>query len=221
MQISKEQLEQIKKQLIEQINTNFPEDKKLDAIEKIDSMDEEQLIEFLKQNNLIQESQTNPKQTRQCIFCSIVFGDVPSTKIGENEKAIAILELNPISEGHTIIIPKEHILEPEAMPKEALKLAQETKRNLFETLLPEKVELINSEITGHQIINVIPIYDDESMDSKRGQKTPQDLKKLKERIEKSKHIPKNIGIEKEPEKIPEQKTQVFNEKDIKLPKRIP
>lgn len=43
-----------------------------------------------------------------CLFCNIVKGDIPSHKIYENDKALAFLDINPISLGHSVIIPKEH-----------------------------------------------------------------------------------------------------------------
>ena len=43
-----------------------------------------------------------------CIFCKIVKGEIPCTKIFEDEKYLAFLDIKPIGEGHTIIIPKKH-----------------------------------------------------------------------------------------------------------------
>ena len=43
-----------------------------------------------------------------CIFCRIVKGEIPSYKIGESEKFLAFLDLSQITEGHTLVIPKEH-----------------------------------------------------------------------------------------------------------------
>lgn len=43
-----------------------------------------------------------------CIFCEIIKGNLPSTKIYEDEKTIAILDKFPLAEGHTLIIPKVH-----------------------------------------------------------------------------------------------------------------
>ncbi len=43
-----------------------------------------------------------------CPFCQIVAGELPSTKVAESEKCIAILDLNPVNFGHTLIIPKKH-----------------------------------------------------------------------------------------------------------------
>ena len=46
-----------------------------------------------------------------CVFCSIINGDIPSYKIYEDESILALLDVNPVSPGHTLIIPKEHTLD--------------------------------------------------------------------------------------------------------------
>ncbi|MFH1230304.1 MAG: HIT family protein [Planctomycetota bacterium] len=43
-----------------------------------------------------------------CIFCKIVKGEIPSTKIFEDEHNIAIFDINPITKAHTLFISKEH-----------------------------------------------------------------------------------------------------------------
>ena len=43
-----------------------------------------------------------------CIFCKIVHEDIPSYKIAETEDFLAILDIAQFTEGHTIVIPKEH-----------------------------------------------------------------------------------------------------------------
>src|SRR4030042_5676983 len=48
------------------------------------------------------------KQNKNCIFCKIVRGEIPSYKIGENGKFLAILDIARFVDGHTIVIPKEH-----------------------------------------------------------------------------------------------------------------
>ena len=44
-----------------------------------------------------------------CLFCKIVKGDIPSTKIYEDENILAFKDINPEAPVHIIIIPKEHI----------------------------------------------------------------------------------------------------------------
>jgi histidine triad (HIT) family protein len=43
-----------------------------------------------------------------CIFCKIVKGEIPCLKVYEDDKVLAFEDINPISEGHTLIIPKNH-----------------------------------------------------------------------------------------------------------------
>ncbi|MBN1170258.1 HIT family protein [Candidatus Micrarchaeota archaeon] len=43
-----------------------------------------------------------------CIFCKIASGAIPCTKVWENKKYLAFLDINPITPGHTLLIPKKH-----------------------------------------------------------------------------------------------------------------
>ena len=44
-----------------------------------------------------------------CIFCKIVTGDIPSTKVYEDDTVLAFRDINPEAPVHVIVIPKEHI----------------------------------------------------------------------------------------------------------------
>jgi histidine triad (HIT) family protein len=46
--------------------------------------------------------------TDDCIFCSIVAGDIPSRTVYESEDVLAFLDANPLAPGHTLVIPKTH-----------------------------------------------------------------------------------------------------------------
>jgi histidine triad (HIT) family protein len=43
-----------------------------------------------------------------CIFCKIVAGELPSTRIDEDERTIAFMDINPAVRGHALVIPREH-----------------------------------------------------------------------------------------------------------------
>ena len=43
-----------------------------------------------------------------CIFCRIIAGDIPSSRVYEDEDCIAMLDIGPASPGHTLILPREH-----------------------------------------------------------------------------------------------------------------
>jgi histidine triad (HIT) family protein len=55
-----------------------------------------------------------------CIFCKIVRGEIPSAKVLENEKVLAFLDINPVSKGHTLVIPKIHYGAFPEMPVEVI-----------------------------------------------------------------------------------------------------
>lgn len=44
----------------------------------------------------------------ECIFCKIVAGQIPSTRVYEDEDTLAFMDIGPIVRGHTLVIPKQH-----------------------------------------------------------------------------------------------------------------
>jgi len=46
--------------------------------------------------------------SEDCIFCQIVAGDIPSRTVYEDDTVLAFLDANPLSPGHTLVIPKAH-----------------------------------------------------------------------------------------------------------------
>jgi histidine triad (HIT) family protein len=51
-----------------------------------------------------------------CIFCSIIAGDIPSHKVFEDDRYFAFLDIFPPSKVHTLVIPKEHLADIHSMP---------------------------------------------------------------------------------------------------------
>ena len=43
-----------------------------------------------------------------CIFCKIIAGEIPSSKVYEDEKVLAFLDISQVTPGHTLVVPKEH-----------------------------------------------------------------------------------------------------------------
>ena len=46
---------------------------------------------------------------KDCIFCKIIAGEIPSTKIYEDEQVLAFRDINPMAPTHIIVIPKDHV----------------------------------------------------------------------------------------------------------------
>jgi histidine triad (HIT) family protein len=47
--------------------------------------------------------------TDDCIFCKIIEGEIPGHKVYEDDNVAAFLDANPVSKGHTLVVPKEHV----------------------------------------------------------------------------------------------------------------
>ena len=55
-----------------------------------------------------------------CLFCKIVTGQIPAVKIYEDKDVLAFLDIGPISDGHTLVIPKKHFEKLHDCPPEVL-----------------------------------------------------------------------------------------------------
>lgn len=45
---------------------------------------------------------------KNCIFCKIVKGEMPATKLYENKQVLVFMDIKPVNQGHLLIIPKKH-----------------------------------------------------------------------------------------------------------------
>lgn len=107
-----------------------------------------------------------------CLFCKIVNNEQPSYKIYEDEQAIAILDVFPISKGHVLIIPKMHvenaIVAPLPVMTHLMEVAQRIAPKLMDCLKADGCNLIcnTNEAAGQSIfhlhMHLVPRYQDEN-----------------------------------------------------------
>lgn len=169
MPLTKEQVDAIKQQLMTQLE-NFPEDKRDQIKEQILSMTDEQVEEFVKQNQLGHMEGAN------CVFCQIIEGKNPSVKIYEDDANLAILELNPLSKGHTLVMPKQH--SDNVFPSTE-EVAKKIAAKIKEIYKPNKVQIRENKIMGHPLMEVIPLYGNEG---ERKQASPEELQRVKSEL---------------------------------------
>lgn len=55
-----------------------------------------------------------------CVFCRMVAGEIPVAKVYEDEAVLAFLDIAPVSDGHTLVIPKRHYTRVHECPPEIL-----------------------------------------------------------------------------------------------------
>lgn len=83
-----------------------------------------------------------------CLFCKIINGDIPSYKIYEDDIVLCFLDINPDSNGHTLLIPKKHYLDIDDIPLDTLthifKIAKKLKLELEEKLQCDGVTFVQN-----------------------------------------------------------------------------
>ena len=103
-----------------------------------------------------------------CIFCKIANGDIPSRTIYENEKFRVILDNGPATEGHALVLPKEHFADlfeiPADWASEAMKTAQIAAELIKGKLGADGLNIVqnNGEAAGQTVhhfhMHIIPRY---------------------------------------------------------------
>lgn len=70
-----------------------------------------------------------------CIFCSIIAGEIPSWKMYEDEHTIAFLDISPVNRGHTLVVPKRHCTDFVSADDECLKFVHRATQNVARAVL--------------------------------------------------------------------------------------
>lgn len=117
-----------------------------------------------------------------CLFCKIIKGDIPSYTIYEDEYVKVFLDIHPDSNGHMLIIPKEHYTNLTDMKEEVLchimNIAKKMKKKIEEKLEVDGLTLVqnNGEIqeVKHFHLHLKPYY--------KNKEKIEDIKKIYEII---------------------------------------
>jgi histidine triad (HIT) family protein len=103
-----------------------------------------------------------------CIFCKILAGELPGTVVGEDERTVALMDINPATRGHVLVIPRTHTADLLSIdPEDLHAVATASQRQAVrarEQLGAEGVNLVNScgalawQTVFHFHMHVIPRY---------------------------------------------------------------
>ncbi|WP_210369711.1 HIT family protein [Borreliella garinii] len=127
-----------------------------------------------------------------CIFCKIVNKELPSYKVYEDDLVLAFLDINPLTVGHTLVIPKEH-------SENLLNMDDKFNERVLRVCkkISNALKRINSSIYGginiysslgagagqevfHTHFHVIPRFKNDGFGFKRGDKINLEVEKFKE-----------------------------------------
>lgn len=101
-----------------------------------------------------------------CIFCKIIKGDIPSYTIYENDYVKCFLDVNPLSNGHTLVIPKKHFKDIYDIEEEYLNEINKASKKIIE-LIDEKLSPNgyklqqnngNLQEVKHYHLHIVPSY---------------------------------------------------------------
>ena len=104
-----------------------------------------------------------------CLFCKIIAGEIPSTRVYEDERTIAFMDINPGTTGHLLVVPRVHAkdlldIDPEDLAAVA-RTSQVLAQRVTDRLGADGVNLLNScgraawQTVFHFHMHVIPRYE--------------------------------------------------------------
>lgn len=133
---------------------------------------------------------------KDCIFCKIANGEIPSATIYENSDFRVFLDIAPANQGHALIVPKEHfqdIFDIDAVTAGKLfSLATEVARAMKSVLNCDGMNIVqnNGSVAGQTVfhfhLHLIPRYEGDSVQVgwKPGESSPNELQELAKEIRK-------------------------------------
>lgn len=196
----------------------MPEETQEEMMERIKKMSPEELQEF---------------QKSRCIFCHIVEGKVPSKKVYEDDKVIAILDINPATQGHILVMTKEHYSIMPQIPREISDHLFVVTKKLSQVALQAlgakgtNVLIQNGPAAGqkaqHFMLHIIPRYDEKelNLELKRQNISDNDYNTIKERL--ISRVNSLMGMNTEAKKVDEvieQGNNAVNEKKSELKEEL-
>lgn len=200
--------EDIRKKLLGEIS-RLPEEQSAKLKQTVESMSDEQLIQFINSQN--------------CLFCGIVSGNVETFKIYESDSIMVILDINPATSGHILVMPKKHFQFLSQIPNELVyelfSFLKVISSILLKVTNAEGITIHILQGTGqnvpHFVINVVPRYKDDNLDfmPERKKAGKEELEKIASsvRSELSNHIQTQLNKEKQ-KKTEEPKEEQYSEK---------
>ena len=105
-----------------------------------------------------------------CIFCEIVNGNIPSKKVYEDDKFLAILDISQTTMGHTLVMPKKHYENMLEMPEneygELMMLVHKLSHKIVKNMNATGLNVLSNtnpsagQTVMHTHIHIIPRYDE-------------------------------------------------------------
>ena len=106
-----------------------------------------------------------------CVFCRIVAGEIPSTRIYEDEETLAFMDIGPVVKGHALVIPKKHFdpitATPDAVLARLISVVKSVARAQVKGLAADGINVtqangrVAGQVVPHIHFHVIPRFNDD------------------------------------------------------------
>ena len=106
-----------------------------------------------------------------CVFCSIVAGGIPCTKVWDDDEVLAFMDIGPVVKGHVLVIPKAHhetiTTMPASLLAKVITVAQRVAAAQLKGLGADGVNIHQSngavagQVVPHMHFHVIPRFADD------------------------------------------------------------
>ena len=108
-----------------------------------------------------------------CIFCKVVAGEIPGEIVDSDERTITVMDINPATRGHVVVIPRAHSKDLLEVSEEDLAATMAAVRRMIvrmqETIRPAGFNVLNNmgraawQSIFHFHVHVIPRYEDDPL----------------------------------------------------------
>ena len=108
-----------------------------------------------------------------CIFCKVVAGEIPGEIVDSDERTITVMDINPATRGHVVVIPREHSENLITVSEQDLNATMASARRIAariqEALSPDGFNVLNNvgraawQSIFHFHVHVIPRYHDDPL----------------------------------------------------------
>ena len=123
-----------------------------------------------KRKLVLSDLEPEPASPEECVFCRIIAGELPSWQVYADEHAVAFLDINAWHRGHTLVIPRRHVVDliaGEPTLPEIAPAIDAVARMLKHKLAPDGMNILSSagvvagQTVFHAHVHLIPRYADE------------------------------------------------------------
>jgi histidine triad (HIT) family protein len=108
-----------------------------------------------------------------CIFCKVIAGEIPGEVVDSDDRTLTVMDINPATRGHVVVMPREHAADLLSVSDEDLAATMAAVRRIMarmrETLEPDGFNVLNNmgraawQSIFHFHVHVIPRYRDDPL----------------------------------------------------------